>query len=454
VVETLSPDAYVAGAKDVDGLPVDAATMFSDHKGSHKPRIEKRQRKLLQKAVFLREFLEDGEQVLTVTTAVSPTSFLEQWMTGFVFVYIKRCLLVFTDRRILHVPTTMSYDYRGSVAEIRYGDVESIVQKGGGLKIAYKSGAKELFLYVRRPERKKIRALAEAADLRGATAGRGGRVHLCPQCTSSLEEDRFECASCGKAFKSRARARNLSIWVPGGGYFFTGHPYLGIADAFIELLFLLVIVAALIPTDAMPNGDLVTAGVFAAFLLVEKLITVYHANHFVKEFLPVDRVPIPRSPQRVLLGAVGLVAVLGFLALAILGVLVDTGRAPSDRVLSAQEITDNQYRELVDAGIVDPGETVEYFYSEGLLSIKEGGSILTDRRVIAYEQDDQGRVQTYFIDKDDIQSVTMVQQGDATHYSVYQVTAPGEGNWLYLLLPHENGEGERFADAVRSKIRQ
>jgi hypothetical protein len=36
MVETLSPDSYVAGTKDVAGLPVDAGTMYSNHAGSHK----------------------------------------------------------------------------------------------------------------------------------------------------------------------------------------------------------------------------------------------------------------------------------------------------------------------------------------------------------------------------------------------------------------------------------
>ncbi len=154
------------------------------------------------------------------------------------------------------------------------------------------------------------------------------------------------------------------------------------------------------------------------------------------------------------LGAIGLVIVLGILALGILGVLMDTGHVPSERVLSSQEIPDNQYHALVAEGIVEPDESIEFFYSEGLLSVTEAGSVLTDRRVIAYEQDEEGRIQTYYILNDSIQSVTLVQQGDATQYSVYQVTAPGEDNWLYLVLPHENGDGERFANAVRNKIRE
>jgi hypothetical protein len=279
-------------------------------------------------------------------------------------------------------------------------------------------------------------------------------VHLCPQCTTQLEADRFNCPSCGKAFKSRSKARNLSIWVPGGGYFYTGHPLLGITDAVIELFFLFIIIGSLIPTSAFPNVDIVTASVFAVLLLIEKSITVYHANHFVKEYLPVDRIPIRRSPIRMALGAVGLVAVLGVFALGILGVLMETGYAPSERVLRTQEIPDNQYQELVAEGIIEQGDMIEYFYSEGLLSIKEGGSILTNKRVIAYEQDEEGQIRTYYILNDEIESVELVQQGDTMNYSVYEVTAPGEGNSLYIILPHEYGDGERFADAVRAKIRQ
>ncbi len=454
MVETLSADAYLAGKKALEDLPVDAGTMYSDHAGVHKARIEKKQRKLAKKVAFLKEFLEDGEQVLTVTSAVSPTSFLEQWTTGYIFTYLKRCLLVFTDRRIFHVPTTTGYDYRESVAQIRYGDIEAIAQKRSGLKIVYKSGAKELFLYVGRSERKKIRSLLQAADLQGAASETGRRVHLCPQCTTQLEPGRFDCPGCGKAFKSRGKARKLSILVPGGGYFYTGHPYLGIMDAVIELLFLFIIIASLIPTSAFPNGDIARAILFTVLLVLEKSITVYHADHFVKEYLPVDRVAVPRSPLRTALGAVGFVVVLGVLALGVLGVLMDTGHAPSGRVLSAQEIPDNQYQELIAEGIVEEGEIIEFFYSEGLLSIKEGGSILTDYRVIAYEQDEEGEIQTYYVDNDEIESVTLVQQGDAMQYSIYEVKASGDENWLQLFLPHENGDGERFANAVKAKIQE
>lgn len=454
MVDTLSPEFQSESPDVLDTLPLDVETMFADHNGAYKPRIEKKQRKLAEKIRFLNEFLEDGERVLTVTTAVSPTSFLEQLTTGFIFVYVKRCLLVFTDRRIFHVPTTMSYDYRESVAQIRYGDLQSIVQKGNRLKIAYKSGVKELFLYVRRSERKKIRALLQAVDQPGSSGTAGNRVHLCPKCTQVLEADRFDCPGCGKEFKSRTKARKLSLWLPGGGYFYTGHPYLGVADAVIELLFLVIIIGSFISTSNSPNGDLALAAVFAVFLAIEKAITVYHANHFVKEYLPVESVKIHKSPLRKALGVVGMVFILGFVGLGMLGILMDAGYTPSDRVLTAQEIPESHYEELVAEGVLEKDEVIEYFFSEGILSIKEGGSILTNYRVVAYERTDDGSIEYYYIPNDEIVSVALIQQGDARTYSAYQVSAEGEENWITLLLPHEYGDGERFANAVRAKIGQ
>ena len=289
MANTLSPNMHTVSSNDLDGLPFDADTMFGDHKGTYKPRIEKKQRKLARKLAFLQDFLESDEKLLVITTAVSPTSFLEQWTTGFFFVYIKRCLLIMTNKRIFHIPTTMSFNYRRSIAQIRYGDIDSIAQKGRTLKIKYKSGAKDLFLYVRGGERKKIRAQLPLLSHDGPSSKVGKRVHLCPRCSAELEKDNFECPGCRLEFKSRKRALTLSVWVPGGGYFYTGHPLLGLSDALIEVILILGVFVSLIPDAEFPEADPAGVIVFGVILIIEKLITIYHANHFVKEYLTIDK---------------------------------------------------------------------------------------------------------------------------------------------------------------------
>ena len=451
MVDVLSPDMYSAGSAEPEELPVKAETMYADHKGVHKPRIEKKQRKLANKLSFLKDFLEDGEQLLAVTTAVSPTTFLEQWTTGVAFIYIKRCLLVFTDRRVFHVPTKSNYDYRRSVAQIRYGDLESIVQKGRQLKIVYKSGAKESFLYVRRSERKKIRALLQSVNLQGSPSDARRRVHLCPKCTSELEADNYECPNCGLEFKNRKRALQLSIWLPGGGYFYTGHPFLGLFDAVVELSFLTAIIVSLMPDSTYQYGNLGVAAVLALLLIIEKLITIYHANHFVKEYLPLDGDLTPDRPLKRALRWTGMAAVLVFAAAVGLGILMETGFVPSDRVLGPGDIPQSHYQVLIAEEIIDDGEVIEFYFGLGL-TIRAGGSILTDRRVISYSENDDGSVSINEIMNQEIASVELTQQGDTLNYSVYIVSAYEERVWLALWLPHEYGDAERFAAAVEAKI--
>lgn len=289
MVDMLTPNVQTVDASGLNGLPFDVGTMFADHKGVLKPRIEKRQRKLARSVHFLSAFLEDGEKLLVITTAVSPTSFFEQLTTGWIFIYIKRCLLVTTDRRIFHIPATLGYRYRRSIAQIRYGDIDSMTQKFSRLKIQYKFGARDQFLYLGRAERKKIRALLPRLDLRGPASTTGKRAHLCPRCTAELEAGRFDCGGCGLEFKNRKKALMLSVLLPGGGYFYTGHALLGIGDALFELLLILAIIGSLIPDPDFPDADFAGALVFGVILVLEKIVTIYHANHFVKEYLTKDR---------------------------------------------------------------------------------------------------------------------------------------------------------------------
>jgi hypothetical protein len=76
-----------------------------------------------------------------------------------------------------------------------------------------------------------------------------------------------------------------------------------------------------------------------------------------------------------LLGALGL-------GLAILGTAAGT---PSTKVLMGGEIDARNIQWLRAAGVLNPDEIVEFFYSTGILSIKGEGYLATDKRVVAYE---------------------------------------------------------------------
>lgn|GEM_PF-2088329 len=86
--------------------------------------------------------------------------------------------------------------------------------------------------------------------------------------------------------------------MPGGGYFYTGHPVLGLFDAVVEGFLLLVVLGTLLLVlGGDPAGRWPDVWIFSAILAVEKLITIYHAFHYIGELLPADRSFRPAEPR-------------------------------------------------------------------------------------------------------------------------------------------------------------
>lgn len=270
----------------VFGLPVDREIIFSNHKQIHKDRIEKRQRQLIIKIPFLRPFLEFSEKILLVTTGHSPPTVLEKLGIGWLFVYLKRSLMVFTDRRIFHIPTTPAYKYRNSITQIPYECCESIQMKGRALVVKYKAEeGTEKFISLSGREKKKIRELLKVVSFEGDGAGVTRRVHLCPQCAAMLTEWVSKCRQCGLKFKSGTVAALLAILLPGGGYFYLRQPFLGMVTALFEVcaFFLIGVSVNDLLNGALSNLFWLTGGTVLLCLL--KAFAVVHARVIVGEFI-------------------------------------------------------------------------------------------------------------------------------------------------------------------------
>jgi hypothetical protein len=274
------------------GLPVDREILFSNQNNVYKKRVEKRQRKLIVKISFLKPFLKKGEQVLLITTGYSPLNSLAQYLTGFVFVYLKRSLFVFTNYRILHIPTTSNYNYKNSIAQIAYSGCQSIELKGGTLTVQYeRAGNKktEKFTAIAVPERGKIRSLLKKRIPLSGTKGQlAARIHLCPRCTHTLAAEKKKCEKCQLQFKSRLVTTILAVLIPGGGYFYVRQYLLGFLDALLEIVALGLIGYFINELRNQMPVEPLQLGLIPVFLYL-KVGAVIHANHFIKEFIPKDK---------------------------------------------------------------------------------------------------------------------------------------------------------------------
>ena len=138
------------------------------------------------------------------------------------------------------------------------------------------------------------------------------------------------------------------------------------------------------------------------------------------------------------------------LFLCVYGLLSVTNILPSSEVVSGQELSVSDTSLLIDNSIVFPNENIEYFYSEGLLSIKEGGSVLTDKRIIAYWQED-GTIQIESNPFFEISSIELIEEGNYLNNSVHKVFG-NKDHWLLLILSTEKQGDIEFINALRQKV--
>lgn len=269
------------------GVPVERDTIFSDHRGMYRSRVEKRQRKLIVKTTFIKPYLHHDERILCLTTGYSPISGLEQLLTGPAFMFFKRAIFVFTDKRILHIPTRFDNSPKTTISQILYDDCDRVELKGRCLVVVYKSGSRENFPYMGRREKKKLRALLNKVPLTPKRSGRlQQRMYLCPCCTNVLDTGKQICPTCKMTFKSATKAALRSVLIPGGGYLYCRHTFPGIASGLIETAMISCLAYYLASFKASLPVDLKTVALLLFLLIIEKTITTYHSRQLTYDFIP------------------------------------------------------------------------------------------------------------------------------------------------------------------------
>ena len=125
---------------------------------------------------------------------------------------------------------------------------------------------------------------------------------------------------------------------------------------------------------------------------------------------------------------------------------------PPVEVIAGNSMRQSDRALLVQSGIILEDENVEYFYSDGLISIKERGSVLTNQRVIAYGPNEEGEIEVYALYFDAVGSVELVEQGNVLNPSVYKVTSTSGDSWLFIVLSTENGGHLKFIKGLQGRI--
>jgi hypothetical protein len=269
------------------GKPVARDILFSNYRGIYKKKIENRQRRLLIKIPFINSFLEDGELITLITSGYAPLTRLERFLLRYLTVFQRRALFVFTDRRVFYIPTTFSYGYRYAVAEIRYGNCKSIQVIGRSLVFMFHKGGFKKFPYIRREERRKVKALVEKLILGMNPSGTQNMTCLCARCHTSIPNNSAYCPKCRLRFWTSAKAGMMALLAPGGGYFYINNTLYGFASAIMELLLTTLLILSVIDMYQGFKGSVLTAAMLCMIFAGIKAVSFFHSRDLAKGCFPV-----------------------------------------------------------------------------------------------------------------------------------------------------------------------
>jgi len=280
-----------------DSVPIREDVLFASYKGEENARIREAAKERITKlSAPLTRLLMKDEVVLYTAAASAPMNALETYTLGSIGRNACRVTLVFTQQRILAFRVDAQGNWRDSVRGCAYSDLSS-TKIGGWLpryvQLKFDGGAKISFGNLRRGEAKTLKQVLPVleASVAGQLSGKPNMVPYCPACSAELTPRVYECGNCHQLFRNES-----SLWwralIPGGPYFYAKQSGLGTANAISDTLFTLGLLTVAITVVSSATKDLASMEAALAYLLVftilEKLVAVYHARRFVREFIPIE----------------------------------------------------------------------------------------------------------------------------------------------------------------------
>jgi hypothetical protein len=122
---------------------------------------------------------------------------------------------------------------------------------------------------------------------------------------------------------------------------------------------------------------------------------------------------------------------------------------PETHVVSGKQIPQRFIREMRSLGLLEEGETVQHFYSDALLDIKDGLYAATDRKVVLYSQDwDPPAICVAYSEIADL----AVQYSDSWLVDGELTLLLTDGSSASIPLSKERGGDRRFVEYVRARM--
>ena len=158
---------------------------------------------------------------------------------------------------------------------------------------------------------------------------------------------------------------------------------------------------------------------------------------------PVGRRPWLPTWAKILVG-VGAGAVV--MVVLMCGGLIYLGsRSPETRALTGSQLTKRNVDTIRELGLLDQGERIKYFYSDGMMSIEEGMYFFTDDKIVIYGKDREPKAMVAAFG--DVADVS-VEFSDSWFIDGTIWIELADGTPLAMPISSEGGVDELFYDSL------
>ena len=148
------------------------------------------------------------------------------------------------------------------------------------------------------------------------------------------------------------------------------------------------------------------------------------------------------------LAALGSVAGLVLCAVIAIGVMIETGVLPDTAAVPGSEVSDETLEFLRSEGIIGADETVLFFYSAGLLDVRELGNLVTDQRVVNYWERGE-EIEITEATYPEIESIEPTFGSGVLGSSSFLIELH-DGSWFELVVPSESQLDREYFEVLES----
>ena len=146
---------------------------------------------------------------------------------------------------------------------------------------------------------------------------------------------------------------------------------------------------------------------------------------------PLEKISKPISKLGRLLVSIIFIFIL---VLCSFGMLKEIGIVPDDKVTLGKDLRPDTRMKLVSNNIILESDKIIYFYSEGLLSVMDGGQLLTEDRIVTYETGENNQLVIYQMLYKNIKTIELVEQGSSILNSSYKIYGNENASYGFIII--------------------